>query len=61
MLAAAGRTALVGAGIGLVTATAAGRIMQAMSNRPKNQPWVLRFYCASSHLPGLRLLELQAL
>jgi putative ABC transport system permease protein len=30
MLAAAGRTALVGAGIGLVTAAAAGRIMQAM-------------------------------
>jgi putative ABC transport system permease protein len=30
MLAAAGRTALVGTGIGLVTAAAAGRIMQAM-------------------------------
>jgi len=30
MLAAAGRTALVGAGIGLVTAAATGRIMQAM-------------------------------
>ena len=30
VLAAAGRTALVGAGIGLVTAAAAGRIMQAM-------------------------------
>jgi ABC-type antimicrobial peptide transport system permease subunit len=30
VLAAAGRTALAGAGIGLVTAVAAGRIMQAM-------------------------------
>jgi ABC-type antimicrobial peptide transport system permease subunit len=30
VLAAAGRTVLVGAGIGLVTTAAAGRIMQAM-------------------------------